>query len=159
MVSETVDGFTRMVLFSRAFDERSTDPSKNYGVHGVNLQFVLRGPVGAVQFVLYTNWQLPRVTVENYGSYAPVGNDYHWRERPTPADLGYHAYTPQYDGQKPVGPCHILTDAADGCYYDGSTLNAEPVFTRLLEEGDDGVWAELLEFYHAQFSQTEAGQT
>lgn len=52
----------RIVKLLPAWDKRNSDPSKNYGVHGVELRMVLKGPEGAVQFVLYTNWHLPHVT-------------------------------------------------------------------------------------------------
>lgn len=56
--------FQEIVQFSPAYDRRSPDPKKNYGIHGVELGMVLKGPKGAVQFLLFTNWQLPHVTAE-----------------------------------------------------------------------------------------------
>ncbi len=46
----------REITMTPAYDKRDPDPSKNYGVHGVNIVYVLKGKLGAVQFVLYTNW-------------------------------------------------------------------------------------------------------
>jgi hypothetical protein len=57
--------FERIVQFLPAFDKRHPDPSKNYGIHGVELRMVLKGPKGAVQFVLFTNWQLLHITRES----------------------------------------------------------------------------------------------
>ena len=54
----------RIVHFAPAFDRCDPDPKKNYGIRGVELRFVLKGPKGAIQFVVYTNWQLPHVTEE-----------------------------------------------------------------------------------------------
>jgi hypothetical protein len=113
--------------------------------------FLLKGPEGTVQFRLFTNWHLPHVTKENAGHlYDAIGGDAHWMERPMPADLGYHSRTPRYDGHTPMpNPCDHLDGAA--CYYDGSTLNAEPVFERLLTEGDEGVWKALEGYYIQTF--------
>ncbi len=47
-----------------AYDRRNPNPEIDYGIHGVELRYVLRGPLGAVQFVLYTNRQLPHVQEE-----------------------------------------------------------------------------------------------
>src|SRR5690554_1678397 len=55
----------QLVTFEPAWDKRDPNPAKNYGVHGVELRMVLKGEKGAVQFVLYTGWQLPHVTKEN----------------------------------------------------------------------------------------------
>ena len=51
-------------------------------------------------------------------------------------------------------PCPWL----DGrrCYADGSSLNAEPVFQRLLREGDAGVWQALEEYWQETFGELGA---
>jgi hypothetical protein len=54
----------KIVKFDPAYDKRSSDHKKNYGVHGVTLRMVLKGNKGAVQFVLFTNWMLPNVSME-----------------------------------------------------------------------------------------------
>lgn len=142
--------FTRTVTFSPAYDKRNSDPEKNYGIHGVSLRFVLKGPKGATQFVLFTNWQLPHVTEEMTARGVRDEIDLKVFWQPMPADLGYHAYTPQYEGQEPR-ECDILTDAPKGCYYDGSGLRADDVYLTLLHEGDAGVWAVLEKEYRLRF--------
>ena len=139
----------KIVTFSAAFDKRHPDPKKDYGIHGVDLRFVYKGEKGATQFVLYTNWHLPRVTEEHRKE---MGSDNYFLFEPMPADLGYHSPSPQYEGQTSVEEeCPYL----DGkpCYYDGSGLQAHRVYVRLLEEGDDGVWAELEEQYKRLFEE------
>lgn len=141
---------SRHIEFNPAWDKRRTN---HYGVHGVDLRFVLRGPKGAVQFCIFTNWHLPEVTEELKGRrYDAIQGDYHWMERPMPSDLGYHSPVPLYDGQGIVTEeCPYL----DGkpCFYDGSGLNAEPVFERLLREGDAGVWDALEKYYERTFDE------
>lgn len=134
--------FERVVTLSPAFDRRSDNPRKNYGIHGVELRMILKGPLGATQFLLFTNWQLPHVTKEHDHDLK------HILCRPMPADLGYHSPKPQYDGQTSL-PCDLLPGGR--CYYDGSGLNAEDVYTTLLTEGSDGVWKRLEEYYREMF--------
>ena len=139
----------KTVQFSAAYDKRDPDPNKNYGIHGVNIRFVYKGEKGATQFVLYTNWHLPHVTEEQRKN---MSRDKHFLFEPLPADLGYHSPTPQYEGQTQM-ECDLLDGGV--CYYDGSGLQAERVYKRLLEEGEDGVWAELEDEYERRFDTKE----
>lgn len=127
--------FKKTITFERAYDKRDHDPAKNYGIHGVNIRFVLQGPGGATQFLLFTNWHLPEVEIDS--------------QEPMPADLGYHSPTPRYEGQDHNAVCDLL--GMTGCYYDGSGLRAEPVYEALLREGSDGVWRILEEEYDSLF--------
>jgi hypothetical protein len=120
--------FERIVTFDPAFDRRHSNPSKNYGVHGVDMRMVLRGPKGATQFVLYTGWQLPHVE----------------DSEPLAADFGYHWHRARYEGQEPM-TCSYLP--CGQCYYDGSGLRANDLFDVLRKEGGEGVWRELEKFY------------
>ena len=132
----------RIVQFTAAYDKRDPDPKKNYGIHGVNLQMVLRGTRGAVQFVLFTDWHLPHIRKK----FEEKG--YH--PNSLPADVGYHSPVPMYEGQEPItDACEFL----DGkpCYYDGSGLAAYDMFDTLTREGDAGVWRELEAYYERTF--------
>jgi hypothetical protein len=134
----------RLVTITAAFDKRHANPSKNYGVHGCELRMVLKGELGATQFVLYTGWMLPHVAEEFKAK--------KYVNEPMPADLGYHSPTPMYEGQEQINDsCEYL----DGkpCYYDGSGLNAEPAFGVLLEGGSDALWGFLEEYYIERFGE------
>lgn len=86
-----------------------------------------------MQFLLYTGWGLKH-----------VGNT-----EPMPADLGYHAYEHQYDGQPAMVKCLYLDGKS--CYYDGSALNAEPVFYGFVEHGEEWLWERLKDYYESVF--------
>jgi hypothetical protein len=127
---------------SEGCDGKPKDHPGNHGRHGVEAKWVLIGSKGAVQFLLYTQWMLP----ESPEPKSPLVR------KPMPADLGYHAYEPQYEGQYRMDSCDLL-DIEGGCYYAGSSLNAEPVFERLLREGGDAVWDGLEFYYRAVFGE------
>jgi hypothetical protein len=151
-----VPALVREVTMRPAFDRRDPDPSKNYGIHGVELKMVLRGDAGAMQFIVYTNWQLPHVNAEMLRK--PINDtlDVKCRFLPLPADIGYHSKVPMYEGQQPMdGDCPYTSGV---CYYDGSSLMAEDVFEVLLREGSDGVWADLERRYNEQFGAEAAAQ-
>lgn len=134
----------RIVTMSPAFDKRDPNPSKDYGVHGVDIRMVLKGELGAMQFLLYTNWHLPHVADEF------KAKGYH--SEVLPADVGYHSPKPMYDGQETVGDeCEYL----DGkpCYYDGSGLYAETAYKVLLEGGSDALWKFLEAEYIERFGE------
>lgn len=131
--------FERLVEFEPAYHEVHEDPKKNYGVGGVRIRFVLRGPMGATQFLMGTDWHLP----ETWAWWAKTGRLSTAKsiKNPNGWDLGYHAKKPQYDG-------HTLMDkncphTGGKCYYDGSALRAEPVLEALLKEGHEAVWKAL----------------
>ena len=128
----------RIIKLLPAWDKRSKEAGKNYGIHGVDLRMYLKGELGVVQFVLYTGWQLPHVQEE-------FKNTNYYSE-PLPADVGYHSPKPMYEGQEVMSESCELLDGKP-CYYDGSGLMAEDVYKILLTEGSDGVWKNLEERY------------
>lgn len=128
----------REITFRPAFDRRHEDPKKNYGIHGVDMLWILEGKLGAVQFLVYTGWQLPHIK----------------DSEPMAADLGYHSPKPRYEGHTPMsGECKHVKGGK--CYYDGSGLNADRVLEILRREGSDGVWRELEEYYTETFGGLE----
>jgi len=137
----------RQVKFNAAYDKRDPDPHKDGGIHGVNLHFLLKGSKGVVQLLVYTNWMLPHIEKELDSRHPD-----HLFCHPQPADLGYHSRKPLHDYREEPSQEHCeYLDAP--CYYNGSSLNAVPVFKRLLYEGDEGVWAELEDYYKQIFGE------
>ena len=165
---------TRQLEFEPAYDKRDPDPRKNYGIHGVNMRWILKGKLGAVQFLLYTNWQLPEVR-EEYGS--TIEKVSRFLLEPLPADIGYHSRVPLYAGQSPVrkitnirrekinvngeelempvidkefepAACMYL-GGKDPCFYDGSGLNAARYFDELCRYGDEALWQKMESYYYS----------
>ncbi len=128
----------RITKLTPAYDWRDKDPAKNYGVHCADLHMVLKGPKGAVQFVVFTGWYLPGTPPQN----------------PTPAGLGYHSPTPRWEGQEiNREECPYL----DGkpCYYGvpGPYTMDEEFMNVLLREGSEAVWERLEGYYHEVFGE------
>jgi hypothetical protein len=145
----------RWTEWSPAYDKRSPDPSRNYGVHGVDMRWYVRGPLGAVQFVVHTNWMLEDVRVGSHGWDIDIRKSHHHGDlfcAPLPADLGYHSRTPMHEGQVSMDDCDLIGGVP--CFYDGSGLNAAGVFALLVMEGSEAVWERLERYYRSTF---EAG--
>ena len=133
----------RIVEFSPAYDRRNADPHKDFGIAAVAIRFVLKGTLGAVQFLIGTGWY-PKALQEQIAQRDAERN---WFDtKPLAWDLGYHSRKPLHDDQLVITHGCTYLDGAP-CYYDGSALQAEPIRDRLLEEGDKGVWAALEEYY------------
>lgn len=134
--------FEKITQVTGAFDKRDPDPTKNYGIHGMSIRFVLKGPKGATQFLVYTSMHLPHV----HDELQLKGLDL----KPMGADIGYHSYVPQYEGQTSMKDCDIL---GCDCYYDGSSLRADEFMPTFLSGGDKVVWTMLEEEYESRFEE------
>ena len=133
--------YERSVEILPAWDKRNSDPKKNYGIHSVDIKFLLKGKQGVVQFGISTGWFLPqnRQSIKNHSELYPL-----------PFDIGYHSYVPLYEGQT------LLTESCpylDGkpCYYDGSGLQAEKIYEVMVAEGGEAMWKRMEEFYLTHF--------
>lgn len=140
------DGFEEAFGIRAAFDKRDPTPQKNYGIHGMDLQFFLRGPKGVIQFVIYTNWHLPHVEEEMLNKEVTDTIDIKCRFLPLPAIIGCHSPVPKYEDQIPAALCPLL--GRKDCYYYGSDLCAEDVFRVMVAEGRDGLSKELRKWYN-----------
>ena len=130
--------FLREIIFVPAFDRQPKD-----AIHCVTLRFMVKRNNRTVQFVLFTGWHLPHVIKHR------STEDRELLSRPVPTDLGYHSPEPMYDGHTPMwNDCPII---GGKCFYDGSTLNAYPVFDLLVREGGEAVWKYLEEYWVTLF--------
>lgn len=112
------------------------------------MRWYLKGPAGAIQFVVYTNWMLPADQECQLAQHRR--NPVHLSMLlPLPADVGYHSHKIQYEGQEPM-KCDVI---GDQCYYDGSGLAAVGMFDLLVQEGSEAVWKRLEQMYHDRFDE------
>ena len=139
---------TREFTMEPAYDKRSDDPKKNYGIHGVTMRMVVKGQHGAVQFIVYTNWHLKHVQEELDGKHHD-----HLSCHPLPADVGYHSKVPMYEVATVVSNNCEYTGGE--CYYDGSGLRAYNWYDILVSQGSEAVWKLLEEEYELRFKDIE----
>lgn len=131
--------FTHKVLFNAAFDKRK-DPEGNYGVHGVEVTLLFKGPKGIVALEIFTNWMLPHVKKEHqaqglFGTMFPMA-----------ANLGFHAYKPTVRNHPGALNCEFTKGK---CYYHPSSLShARDILDTLIAKGDEAVWTALKEVYY-----------
>lgn len=142
--------FEQIVWVSPAFDKRSDDPAKNYGIGACRITFILKGPLGAVQFMVGTNWHLPHVQREQREWQANFDKKFD-NIHPDGWDVGYHSPKPMYTDHKPMEKCDLINP----CYYDGSGLMADEWIEDFIAGGTKWLWPKLEELYHETFD-TEA---
>lgn len=136
------------------FDRRDENPGNNYGIHGIDLWYILVGPHGAVQFAVSFPIYLPHVENERDWSERHSFHRVHARE-PRGFDVGYHSPKPMYDDQTDM-KCDIL---GGRCYYDGSGLTADEwakeIFSVRGEVPEKTLWRKLGEYYCDRFGVDE----
>jgi len=146
----------RRIEFTAAYDR----VDEGYGIHGVDMRWLLEGPKGVIQFVVFTNWYLPETQARL--DRKAVGGDllslqclYH----PQPADIGYHSPVPIREWQEK--PSFEICEYLGGkpCYYDGSSLGAESFFQLLVEKGHKAVWEEMEKYYQETFGEPSGDPT
>jgi hypothetical protein len=146
-MEQLVNNFTRQFEFKAAWDRRNEGDGR-YGQHGAEMRFYLKGEEGAVQFILFTGWYAGIINKPDAGWNALFVKNGQMSE-PLPADLGYHSPRQMYEGQSPMDTCHILPEGK--CYYDGSGLNANRIFSILMHEGEEAMWKALEDYYAETF--------
>lgn len=169
MLSQTVNGLERRIFFKPAFHKVHEDPKKNYGVHGMEIWFLVIGDKGACHFGLSTGMMLP----ETFRYWKSKGQDASVSSiMQMGIDVGYHSKTPGFEGHQvnwPTkmrktgpGPMDVEFDKIGDappiceylgtpCYVDGSALRADDWKEIFLAEGDEPIWKMLEEDYKARF--------
>lgn len=138
-----------LTRFTRSYDLRDTPPGgRSFGINSMDLIFIVRGPLGAVNWTLSTGWY-----VESARS--PSHRFDRTDQKPWPIDLGYHSHKPA-DYQSATEPSQPSCTFLDGapCWYDGTSLGAEDLLEGFLAGGDAWLWPKLEAIYHSRF---EAG--
>jgi hypothetical protein len=145
---------THEILFYPAYDHRDKDK----GQHCVDILWLVRGPLGVIQFRLFTGWSArvigkPDLEWQALSLSRARYSDADAVWPPMPADIGYHSPRPMYEDQS-LMDCDLLPEGK--CYYDGSTLNADRYFAIFIHEGGEALWKALDEYYHERFEAAEA---
>lgn len=132
--------FKKTIRMFPAYDKRADDPTRNYGICCVRMLFVMQGEKGATSWSCHSGMYLPQQVVEH-------GNDPWKRWQPMPGGVYYCSPIKRHDHQTGRDDCEWLDGKT--CYGDGSMLAGDDVMKALLEEGSEGVWKKLEEFYNS----------
>lgn len=140
--------FKKTTTVRLPFDRKHKEPSKNYGIGGLIITYVLQGPKGSVQFQLGVGVFLPHI--EDFRPDGDCG-------RFSGYDVGYHSPKPMFEGQMPLThECEYVEGGK--CYYDGSSLRAvgwtKELFSIRGESIEPHLWAKLEEEYKERFGDT-----
>lgn len=141
--------FEQIVKVTPAFDKRSNEPGKNYGIGACRITFILKGDKGAVQFMIGTDWHVP-TSREHLATFPPTEK----KQRPDGWDLGYHSKEPMYEDQSTM-KCDLF-DCGE-CYYDGSSLNADEMVEDFVSGGTNYLWPKLEDYYNQVFNDESTG--
>lgn len=128
-------------------------PTKNYGRGGMRIRHLYTVSEDlTVQFLWSPGVYLPETQAIAHTWSDPLTGPMAW-------DLGWHyryqkpppELTPDEWGTYDEWPYYgTIMDTCDiydeGCYYDGSGLNAGPLLDLLIREGDEAMWADLEDY-------------
>lgn len=132
-------GFTREVKFDAAYDKRSLNPGKNYGVHGVHIYFTLRCTTdgGGLTFSISTGWQLPHVAAELAVKHPKL-------MEPMAFSVDIHSLHSRYEVEHRHEKCPVT---GKHCYFDGSGILGDEFLQILIEGGDEVLWKKMEQQY------------
>jgi hypothetical protein len=135
--------------FECAYGSKNCAPGEggSHGKSSVTIVFAVKGEKGAINFSIYSGWLPVFQKQDDIGSYSGIKFN---SGSFMPADLGYHAKEPQYEGQTVCQESCLWLDGAP-CYYDGSGLAAYEAMYTLVNGGDDELWKYLEDVYLARF--------
>lgn len=150
---------TRETVWRPAYSKRDPDPSKDYGVHGVEMIWALKGPAGAVTFMVFTNWMLS--DLHGSGEYMTPRRRQHGDSlcAPMAAGFDHHSAYPLWPEYEDINnPSQEHCDFLDGrpCWFDGSVLNAGSLMALLYMEGGEAVWQRMERQYWDLFGKGHA---
>lgn len=140
----------RIVWFKGAYDLRRPKPNKDYGIHGMDIIFAVKGSKGAVALQIFTDWYLPHVAMEVQ---ARKSKGYPYDEAelclPNIVDIGFHSKVPIYGEDRPMKDCELT---GGDCYYDGSSLQGNEKWREgFLHGGTEWLWPHLEQYYQHIF--------
>jgi|18_taG_2_1085343.scaffolds.fasta_scaffold18916_2 hypothetical protein len=141
--------FTKRVDFTPAYNK------EDYGIHPVEIKFLLSKPDQIVILSLYTDWYLPddqhRLNESKFKHNRWSGGRDGNGTAPWATDLGYHSAKPVHSWQKHSEATKCQYTSTGSCHYDGSSINCDRTRNELLWRGDKGVWEDLERYWNAVF--------
>jgi hypothetical protein len=148
------DGLEESVQFTPGYN-CTDDSMQGHGVHGMEICWLLRGPLGAVQLIIGSDW-IPGELRPGHGL-SPDGQRAHrlvrggWDVDPHGRGIGVHSRRPQYEDHE-AERCGLLDGS---CYYAESLLASDEPVARFIAEGEQVIWDELERRYAELASEAE----
>lgn len=138
--------YEHKVEAAAAFDKRHPQPSKNYGIHGVEFRFSVIGDGAAVSWGLSTGWQLPSVigdAGDNSHDYRHALAQFDRGMHPMPMAICFHVAEPirSYMKDQEVSDCDLLPGGK--CWGDITFTGGDRPFFALIGGGLDAMWKQL----------------
>lgn len=151
----------RVVRFRPAFHRCDPNPSKDYGIGGVRMLWVLRVNDWAMTWDVSTDWGLPD---EAFRAARPDckhpshRNGYPRMHRGASGGaVDWHSPVPLWeDSEQPSQLCCPITNAP--CYLDTGFILGDDLFDLLREDGDEAVWMKLRELMEDRRSEVASRQ-
>jgi len=125
----------RKIDWVPAYDKRAPEPHKNFGIHNMEMWWIVWDERGAVSICISTGWDLKSVREEMS-----------FKSRPRASSLAYHSAKPRYDSEET--DCDWLPG---GRCYPNTTYLVDELFELLVEKGDGALWEELEKRFREEF--------
>lgn len=138
------DGLEESVQFEPGYN-CPVPGGKGHGVHGMQITWLLKGPLAAVELSVSTDW-IPGELRPGHGL-SPLG--YRLQQNLHGWGIGYHTRHPQYGGHTPSRNCELAGGVP--CYYDRHLSGADPVIPEFVRRGEQAVW-DVLEAEYARIT-------
>lgn len=106
MIYQKKNGLERRVVFRPAWHKINPNPRKNYGVEGMEIQFLVVGKKGAVHFLLSTGMMLKK-TWDYWRDEGKLDGEIP-RIMNMGIDVGYHAKKKQFESQELRWPIKMM---------------------------------------------------
>jgi hypothetical protein len=146
-----MNGFTRQIRIRDGYDYRD-DPKEQRGAHGMEIQFILRGPLGAITTAIGTGWMArPLRGSYNRGMgpqnrYDRPGVDGRLSDHfPTSQGIGSHCLEQRREYWFGPQDCDVI---GGQCYGDHGYMVGDTFLAKLLGEGQEVAWAFLEELHN-----------
>jgi hypothetical protein len=138
-----------------AYDKRDLEPTKDYGVGGILMNFVIKGDHGAINFVLSTNFVLPQ-TLEFWQKKKEITKqiDLSYWLRPN-TDLCFHGLKPKYEGHKSHNDCCWMPGKE--CYVECDSFGGDEAYQALLTGGSEAMWQYMEKRYREELMDEAEG--
>lgn len=133
--------FTRRYFFYPGYNKRD----EGMGVHGMDIKFVLTGPLGSIHFRLTTGWVPGESMSPRVASLYPSGGE-----------IGVHSVAqPVYDDEPYGDERDCCYNPGGRCFYDAGYTAADELLDRFIVDGEDVVWETLHEWYEHHFTKAK----